>query len=227
MLKALRLLIIIMTAAVLANGQTTTGVVSIELDEKQLVIPCPKGQLGCEGIPSKDFIVDVRVGTGTRVSRSEIRYEVTRGKVIGIGKTVSWDLSNQLPGTYHIIATQFVDGKQTGESKTATINIFSEKCNCHCDCPNLTISSSSNEARNGDLIVFSVNAEGGSFSPSYYWNVENGEIISGQETPTINVKVKGNSAKKEVTASVKLAGFGPYCTHFCSKQVSASAKIID
>jgi hypothetical protein len=63
----------------------------------------------------------------------------------------------------------------------------------------------------------------------YEWKVSQGEISSGQGTPSITVETTGLAGKTEITAEVKIKGLDLFCTKTASKagSVMPPVPIID
>jgi len=219
----LEYLFFLLTLTAVINAQPVSGVVSINVDEQLLTLPCAPGIRGCGTGGSKDFIVDVTLKTGRASRNSELKYEVTYGTVIGKGATVRWNLADQQPGTYRITVRHFLKGKQIGKPKSAIVTIESDRCICDCVCPTVDLYGPDKPVKNGDVAYFTASISGGP-DVTYNWTVENAEILSGQGTPELIVRVKSENNSKNVKATVELGGLDPFCN--CPRKASATALII-
>ena len=207
-----------------APAQSSARVTAIDVDEDVLTLPCPAGHRSCGTGPSKDFIVDVRVKISGKTRESTLKYDITYGRVIGTGQKVRWDLRDQRPGNYRITVTHFVNGKAIGEPKTAAVVIESDICICDCFCPQLKIYGPSKIVKRGSIQSFSASVQGGP-DVTYKWSVENGQIVSGQGTSEIKVRVKRKSKLSELKATVQLGGLDPACG--CPSQATIVSPIVE
>ncbi len=101
--------------------------------------------------------------------------------------------------------------------------VKSADCHYDCDCPAFEILGPTEAVKNGTLQDFVVNAV---WEPTYNWTVENGEIISGQGTRKLTVRVNKKDDSKEIKVMVEL-GASPVPLCLCAMNASASAIIIE
>lgn len=205
------------------RAQAVQGVSSIVTDESLLFLACPEG-IFSRRKPSKNYVLDVRVQTTQKLRGSRIQYNAKHGKIFGDGETVRWDLTDQRAGNYQISAVQMLNGKQVGEPKTATVSIANNECQTDCACPLLSVSQFATPVNDGQIHVVTARMEI-SMRVEYLWSVENGEIVAGQGTSQIKVRVKRSANGQDLKVAVEIFGIDPACN--CSTKESASAKIID
>lgn len=190
----------------------------IELDRREIVIPCAPGIRPRDASVCGDEAKTIQVKTSIANPQNEelmYHYTVSGGQILGSGANVTWDLSGVRPGTYTIKAT-------IGNS-TTTETITVRECDCGGDCFCPTISATGNQnSRNPETFVFEADLTGGTGSSiTYNWTVSQGEIIAGQGTPAITVKID-DKLKGAVKATVEIGGV---CED-CLKTASATVKIV-
>ena len=173
------------------------NVTNLTVSDSTITLGCPAGQVPAEGATCGDSgSVDV---TTTAVDPENdvltYNYTVSGGRIVGSGPTVAWDLTGVNPGSYTITAGVNDGCGVCGETKTETITV--EECaNCvvpeiTCTCPSITISGPTGVTPSGQNMTFTANAVGGTGTVSYDWSVDQGDIISGQGTPSITVSTEG------------------------------------
>jgi hypothetical protein len=160
------------------------------LDEDRVVRPCPPGKRPFEGnVVSEDLVV--RVTTKASDPENDLptyAYLVSGGQIVGGGAKVDWDLSGLDAGTYTLIA--MVQDGYGVVGRTIKKQVVVEECNgCgFIECPTITIAGP--PVLEADS-VFTANVSGGSQeSVTYEWSVVGGEIVEGQGTPSIRVKIQ-------------------------------------
>lgn len=161
----------------------------VSLDEVSLVRECGPGRRPFEGQKiSEDMIVAVTTdAVDPENDVLSYNYFVNAGKIIGRGSRVQWDLTDAPPGTYKILVGVDDGSGMLGRavSKEVTVSV----CNtCGLiECP--TISITGPDKLTGED-VFTANVSGGSQeSVTYEWSVTNGEILEGQGTPSVTVRM--------------------------------------
>lgn len=78
-----------------------------------------------------------------------------------------------------------------------------------CDCPTIEVVGATS-AEKSSILTFTANVSGGSSSDiTYSWAISAGEIVEGQGTPVIRVKVLN---AKEATATVEIGGICEDCS---------------
>jgi len=196
------------------------------LDKREVLIPCPPGYIGYvtdRECPEDNRVINV---TARRINvdekRNSYKYTVSGGSVLDEGQNVRWDLTGARPGTY-TIKVAITDGVKTKEA-TETIRVSESDCGGHCDCPTISVTGN-RRVKVDEIANFTADVSGGTGGAdiTYNWTVSQGEIVSGQGTPTINVKITGK-IKETVEATVEIGGTG-ICAE-CVKTASATAQII-
>ena len=79
------------------------------------------------------------------------------------------------------------------------------------ECPKLTIECPTDLLETGKTYVVKVLAEGGNLKPdvAYNWSVTGGEIVGGQGTPGLVVRIK--EPNKMLDAWISLGNINPHC----------------
>jgi hypothetical protein len=137
-------------------------------------------------------------------------YTVTAGTIDGEGPNTTWDLSDMPPGQYSVSVE--VKDRQ-GASVHANQDVLVRECICHPTCP--TVSVSCPASLDKDVVSFSATVTDASPDAELTWNwsVDGGEIVEGQGTANLKVKIKPTSA---VTATVEVGGIHPACSRAAS-----------
>ncbi|CAN5722732.1 hypothetical protein BH24ACI3_BH24ACI3_06630 [soil metagenome] len=187
------------------------NIASLELSTDQLVLPCEPGRRRAPETPpeSATLILDVVAMASNTDGRSlTYSYTVSGGTIIGTGSSVRWDSSGALPGTYSITAGVDDGCGFCGQTITKTVTVL--ECSPTCslvECPSVELNAPDSVA-NSDVAVFSANVSGGP-DVKYEWIVENGEIIEGQGTPVLKVRLPLNPSQNLSSVSFKLIGLHP------------------
>lgn len=185
---------------------------SLMAAESTITLPCPPGQTPrCDPPPSPDQQVALTANfTDPDGDTLLYTYSVTGGRIIGEGPNVTWDLAGAQPGTY-TATVEVDDGCGCISYSSATVTVA--ECVCELPCPivSVTCPDSVNDTPDA-AVTFTANVSGGdpNVSPTYNWSVSAGEIIDGQGTPSITVRVAGLGGQS-VTATVNVGGYPPEC----------------
>ncbi len=132
------------------------------------------------------------------------KYTVSAGKIVGEGSNVVWDLSGVEKGIY-ALTIEVDDGCGCVKPVTKQIKVVDcLGCDIYAEfCPKgVTITPSAESIREGEMIVFTANAEVLNSIPLYNWTISSGEIIGGQNTSSLIVKATPDMVGKIITASV-------------------------
>ena len=179
--------------------------------ETNLIGPGKYGYSGCGEHATKDMITDVSLDIYKLGDESQYRYAVTGGKVKGAGTKVSWDLTGVAPGSYTISVGEFRNGKQVGETKSATITVTYELSNCDPFCPVFTIEGVEHPIKAGEKLSVSASASRGvQDAPFFYnWIVSSGEIVSGQGSSAILINVPDAKISRDLNVTLNVGGIDP------------------
>jgi hypothetical protein len=175
--------------------------IEITFSRTGVVLPC----LCLKRSTSGDGRVSVHAATDTNVPLN-YNYSVTGGRIIGEGPDVVWDFNDGFaPGEYSLTLV-VDDGVGTySSSVTKTISVVEPDCDCPCDCPSIAVYSHNTQVKRGGKLDFEARVSGGSAVNIWYkWTVENGVIVSGQGTPTIDVIASSKNSAVAVTAHLEL-----------------------
>jgi hypothetical protein len=154
------------------------------------------------------------------------RYSIREGTISGEGTLVLWDLKG-LPRGPHEVRVTVTDAKG-GEANAVLIVTTLDASICDPPpppCPVIKVSCPG-EMDKSKPFIFSAVIEPGAKSyttPSFYWNVNAGRIVKGQNTPEIEATTTGANGFEKITATVQVGGFDPSCA---TTTVSCSTKII-
>jgi hypothetical protein len=195
---------------------------SVASSTASITLPCPPGTSSDSCTPSASRSVDLTANF-TDADNDPLVYtwSVTGGTLTGEGRAVSWNLSDQAPGTYTATVT-VNDG--TGHTATGNTVVTIAVCErCVPPCPTLSVSCPS-DVDLGAPITFTASVGGDmpGVSPTYNWSVSAGTISSGQGTSSITVNTDGLGGQT-VTATVELGGLDPSCSRTASCSTSVKA----
>jgi Bacterial Ig domain len=173
--------------------------------------------------PEVDLIVNASDPDGDTL---DYKYSVTEGSISGKGMLVSWNLDG-LPRGPHEVRVTVTDGK--GGKVDAALKVSTVDAGI-CDrppptCPIIEVSCPAEMDKSKAFIfsaVVQANAKGYK-PPSFYWTVNAGRIVKGQDSREIEVTTLGANGFDKITATVDVGGFDPSCT---GTTVSCSTKII-
>ena len=155
----------------------------------------------------------------------EYNYSMTEGTISGKGKSVVWNLRD-LPRGPHEIRVTVTDGKGGKADAVLTVTTVDSGT---CDpppppCPVIKVTCS-DEMGKSEPFIFSVTEVNGKGykPPTFYWTVNAGRIVKGQDSREIEVTTTGANGFEKITATVDVGGFDPSCA---TTTVSCSTKII-
>lgn len=82
------------------------------------------------------------------------------------------------------------------------------------NCPSVSVLGPAGTSRPGETINFTINVELGDPEKfSYSWDVSGGEILGGEDTPSIRVLIGRTDADTTIKATVKVIGLAAQCTN--------------
>lgn len=168
------------------------------------------------------------VVTATDPDGDSLHYEylTNAGTISGKGRSVVWDLRGLRRGQ-HEVRVRVTDGKG-GKVEDALTVITADATSCDPPpppCPVIKVSCP-DEMHKSKTFVFSATVETtvkGQTRPSFYWEINAGRIIKGQNSRQIEVTTAGADGFENITATVQVGGFNPSCA---GTIVSCTAKII-
>jgi Big-like domain-containing protein len=175
------------------------------------------------GKPEVNLVVNATDPDGDSL---HYQYLTTDGTIAGKGNSVIWDLRD-LPRGPHEVRVTVSDGK--GGKVDAAITVTTVDADI-CDrppppCPVIKVSCP-DELEKSRRFEFSavIEAEAkGNTAPSFYWKLNAGRIVKGQNSREIEVTSTGANGFDKITATLEVGGFDPSCT---GTIVSCSTKII-
>jgi hypothetical protein len=142
-------------------------------------------------------------------------YSSTEGTITGEGKSVVWNLDT-LPRGPHEIRVTVSDGrggKADGALTVTTVDLGV------CDpppppCPVIKVSCP-DAMQKSKPFIFSALVEADAKDPtppsSFYWRINAGRIVKGQNSREIEVTATGANGFDNITATVEVGGFDPAC----------------
>lgn len=197
------------------SAKQSLAIKSITTDQTLLTLPCPPG-IECDAsTPSSTFLINVVVKPAKLNRKISYSYSTTGGKVMGAGTKVLWDMTGVRPGKYEITVQALRDGKPISMSKSATVYVVSGICICDClSCPLITINANHRSIVPGDSVSISATVTGGSqdLPLTLNWTASAGEIISGQGTDAILIKLPSNIQQDKLVVTLTIGGFPRTCT---------------
>ena len=188
---------------------------SIKLDQSELILPCPLGVEGCGPTPSQSLMIAVQLLTTKISKKTKYQYTVTGGRIVGVGRNVTWDLSNTAPGSYHVIVSEIRTGKTLTKIQSETVRVVDGVCVCDClNCPLIRIFATKRKITGGDTVSVSASITGGSQdSPlTLNWTLSVGQIISGQGTEAIQIKVPSGTSQTKLIVTLTIGGLPRACS---------------
>lgn len=189
------------------------NVEDLVLSSDKLTLPCEPGRRAREEEKvSTSMEIDVVVKAfDTENDILTYNYTVSGGRVIGSGANVKWDLSTVYPGTYTISAGVDDGCDICGKTQTKTVTVTSCEPSCSLiECPTIQIAGPADEMISAGDKSFTANVSGGAQpSISYEWIVNNGEIVSGQNTPSIVVRFSEKVVSLTTSIILKIGGVDP------------------
>lgn len=199
------------TASPTPKPNTVVEIQDVSFDKKAYVQMCPTAyqESSCYEANS---LAKVTV-TAKNLSSETFYYAVSGGQIEGQGANVVWNLNNEAPGKYLITVGIGKDYIIHGKTITKTIELF--PCDCcliPCVCPTLKISGANKPAKPGDNVIFSAFVSGDKKLITYKWRISGGEIIAGQNTSQIMVKMNSDTLADKITATVEIGGTDPSCS---------------
>src|SRR3954462_5551023 len=172
---------------------------SIKLDQTELVLPCPREYECCGPESSDSLIVNVEITSEQLSKKSRYVYSVTGGKVRGFGLKAKWDLSNMHPGTYQITVFDASIKEDLRFITTASANVHQAIHNCDClGCPQIKINVTNRRIGLGDTVSVSAAISGGAQNITLNWTLSAGQIISGQGTEAIQMRVPSHIPRAQI-----------------------------
>ena len=204
------------------------AIASIKLDQNLITLPCPLGHENCDCLPSSDPLVAVKLEIFRPDRNVRYRFSVTGGKIIGEGTQVIWDLTKTAPGTYTIQASAIRIGKTLLNALTETVNVLGNIISCDCfGCPIVEINATKGVISPGESVTISASISGSSQDNplSLNWTTFIGQIVSGQGTSAIVVKVPPDTKATKLIVSLTIGGLhGPCSSCPTSQSVTINLK---
>ena len=172
-----------------AESNSFANVDDVALDETRLVRQCPPGKRPIKGqIESPDMLVGVSVkASDLENDVLTFAYFASAGKIVGKGERVQWDLTEADSGTHTLIVAADDGNGLLGRTVTRQVTIQECDGDLFVDCPSITIVGPDTVGSDPE---FTANVVGGfQDSVTYEWTAVGGEIIEGQGTPSVKVKI--------------------------------------
>jgi hypothetical protein len=184
------------------------------LDETELTLPPRPGEEPLEGTKvSPDMLIDVKtVATDPENDPLTYSYVVSGGRIIGEGSKVMWDLSGVEPGTYKITAGVDDGCGICGKTVTKVIEVFNVPI-VDIECPILKINGPSSVTNSSAMKFTATITDIQTKELTYFWAVNNAEIIDGQNSDTITVRIPANASNADSSITLRIGGvpFDWYC----------------
>jgi len=191
------------------NAQNTSP--TIKLSTYQLEIPAET----CERISEAEIFARMQVsvtvsGVSGDIKKSDYKYTVSGGQIVGEGNNLRWNLFGVKAGNYTINLEIVENGKSKAINQSIIVTNAPICCGL-CECAMFSLSSTHLEVKQGESVRISLNLNGGSQEEvRIKWTVKGGKIIQGQETNRIIVEADSGS-ENNLTATVEISGLCLYC----------------
>lgn len=207
------------------SAQTQVSVESVSVSNNIVSTICPMPDLvpPIEGRACGEEQTHVKVSVKISAENENnltFYYVISGGKIIGNGSEVIWDLSQTRPGRYSITVGVGKDNVLSGKTLTKSVDIEEcGGCDPPCVCPSLIkITGPQKSAKEGDIIVLSASV---AYSDKkeflkYNWKITNGEIIKGQQTDQILVRVNQKFPNKQLVVLLEVE-----TTNFCECPITS------
>jgi K319-like protein/PKD domain-containing protein len=185
--------------------------VSVSANYSTITLPCPPGTSSDSCSPSAYSSVDLTASAADPDNDTLLyTWSVSGGRLTGEGRTVTWDLSGVMPGTY-TASVEVNDGNAHTATSSTTVTI-AVCTGCRPPCPTVSVSCPS-DVDQGSPITYTASA--GDANVTYNWSVSAGTITGGQGTSSITVDTAGLGGQT-VTATVEVSGLDPSCSRTAS-----------
>jgi ribosomal protein L21E len=183
---------------------------SVKLDKYQAVTFCPshkffssrKGFTG--GCLEKDAEINISTELNGSDEGIEFQYIVSSGQITGEGKNVVWSPLYTKFGKHKLTVGISKDGKIIGKTISKTFEFNECQATCHeppCECAESKFGQIPKQVKRGDTIVLSIKTDpSNSKNMMAKWNIQGGEIINGQGTTKVLVKVGENTKTLLISA---------------------------
>ena len=193
-----------------SEKKSPSEITRLELDRTELYLACnPQIKVVRYTCPVGG-VVEVSARMNNKNGRkTNIRYEVSGGKIIGEGPNVKWDLGGAAPGTYTISANVNDSGKVT---KSVTVRQCPD-CTAEClVCPELEMNGPATELEYGQIYTVGADIRGWPQDElTIKWTISTGEIIDGQGTPMLRFRIPRQAQEKEITITYDIGELDPLC----------------
>ena len=189
----------------------------LKLSADKLVLPCSPGTLPVPGgpVPSESMVLDVTADASDPENDVlTYNYTVSAGRVIGAGPKVKWDLSGVAPGYYTITSGVADECGLCGKTQSRSVTVAECTPTCvFCECPSIEIQGPRGDVISSGENTFTVSVSGGTQPGpvTFEWSVENGDILRGQGTPSIQVSLPDHAVSSTVTVRVRIGGIPSDC----------------
>lgn len=195
---------------VLACSAVIAQQVELSVDKQMLSLPCaryfPAKYRDCPDGMAVNVSAALK---GKTRKKPKYEYSVSGGMIVGSGPKVTWDMTKARPGTY-VVSVKVYTGSRNGHlSATKTIRVEEcADCTREClGCPRITIQSSNETIGPGDIVKLQVVER---WDLKFRWNIEGGEIISGQGTDQVTVRIDAAGVKDDISVRVEVVD-GGFC----------------
>ena len=204
---------LLLTCLSSAIGQSKEATLELKLDRAMLEVPCSRQRnypAKYRTCPDDGMTINVEATIGGKIGKNpRYEYSVSGGTLFGIGPKVIWDMSKARPGTYAITSIANFGAKKTKLSTTKTITLKEcDDCNMEClGCPSLRIHSLKETISPGEIVEFSL---AGEWDGEFRWSIDGGEVIAGQGTDRVTVRVDPNLTRNAISINAKVVD-GGFC----------------
>jgi hypothetical protein len=188
---------------------------TVTISDTEVRLPCAPGTTSTSGACNDSTSLSVATNaTDPDNDPLVYQYTVSGGTISGTGANVTWDVAGLRPGTYTLSVAVDDGCGVCGQPRQETIRVV-ECPDCAppppppARCPEaLDVTASPNVVNVGETTTFTATLTTNGTNPTFNWSVTNGEIVSGQGTPTITVRA---TAPGSITGTADVATDDPNC----------------
>ncbi len=207
------IVIIFFTQLSAAQAEEDEPFFEIEFDKSELFLPCPSGCVSdagrnaCRDDAKRD--ISVTINQKQKLpgqAKIWFEYAPETGSVSETENGLSWDLGDAVPGV-HWLKVKMNQGFETIDALSKSVEVGRCDCSCEAKCAILALEAETPEVIERQVVMLRA-IQTGFFAESVrlIWEVENGEVLSGQGSNIVRVRAN-ESGKGDL--KVKLESIQP------------------
>jgi hypothetical protein len=185
------------------------GVESVVFEKDSVFTVCRWNRYSCQTDQAR-----VKVSSFVKDSESNsltYYYIPSKGRILGQGANVVWDLSEASPGKYSLTVGVGNDGIINGKTITKTLTVSGcPECDPPRFCPSLSILGPKGTIRPDDAFIVRAKVEGIDKSEiTYHWTISSGVIAAGQNADQILIRTAHENVTSPIEVNVEIGGTDP------------------